>query len=736
MANRDTRNTETFGAGARVQVMLPLPIAGPYDYRVPADLTVGSGSFVEVPLGSRRANGVVWGPGGHDIEETRLKDIEAVLDVPPMPAAMRAFVDWVADYTLYNPGAVLRMAMSVPDALHPPRPKTVFARSAQTPGDGFRMTPARQRVLEEAADGPPRSAADLARAAGVGTSVVKGLAAAGLLDVGQATFGPRWPVPDPKWPGPELSVEQGGAAARLVASVGAARFAVSVLDGVTGSGKTEVYFEAIAAALEAGGQVLVLLPEIALSAQWLARFEDRFGARPAEWHSDLTQATRRAAWRAVADGTIRLVVGARSALFLPFENLGLIVVDEEHDASYKQEEGVVYHARDMAVVRAQLGECPIVLVSATPSLETMTNVQRGRYGYLHLPHRHGTASLPDISAVDLRADPPPRQAWLSPPLREALCEVLGAGEQAMLFLNRRGYAPLTLCRHCGHRLHCPRCTAWLVEHRLSRRLQCHHCGYGAVLPGSCPECGAADSFAACGPGVERIAEEAAALLPEARIAVVASDTVRGPAAAAEVIRRIVDHEIDLLIGTQIIAKGHHFPMLTLVGVVDADLGLSGGDLRAAERTFQLLYQVAGRAGRAERPGRVLLQTFQPHHPVIEGLLSGDRDRFLEAEAADRKARHWPPYGRLAAVVVSGRDVGRVEAVAAGLGRVAPSGDGIETLGPAPAPLSLLRGRHRRRLLVRTRLDIDIQGLMRHWLGQIKVPGGVRLHVDIGPYSFL
>ena len=736
MANRDARRTDTFDAGARVAVLLPLPVAGPYDYRVPAGMAVAAGAYVEVPLGKRQAHGVVWGPGRDEIAESRLKDVTALHDLPPMGAAMRAFIDWVADYTLYRAGAVLRMALSMPAALDPPRPVTVYAPGAAEAATGFRMTPARLRVLGEAADGPPRTLTDLARAAGVGTSVVKGLAAAGLLDAAPRVFRRQWPAPDFDRPGPDLSPAQGHAAAVLGARVAAGRFAVTVLDGVTGSGKTEVYFEAVAEALRRGRQVAVLLPEIALGVQWLSRFEARFGVRPAEWHSDLSEGTRRATWRAVAEGRARVVVGARSALFLPFGELGLIVVDEEHDGSYKQEEGVVYHARDMAVVRARFEAHSIVLASATPSLETMTNVQRGRYGYVHLPQRHGGAVLPEIELVDLRADPPPRQAWLSPALRDAVQSALDAGEQAMLFLNRRGYAPLTLCRKCGDRLHCPRCTAWLVEHRLSARLQCHHCGYGAVVPGTCAECGAADSFTACGPGVERIAEEAAALWPDARIALVASDTIRGPAAAAEMIRRILDHEVDLLIGTQIIAKGHHFPLLTLVGVVDGDLGLAGGDLRAAERTYQLLYQVAGRAGRADRPGRVLVQTFQPAHPVMTALISGDRERFLEAEAADRRARHWPPFGRLAALIVSGRDAGRVDAVAAALGRCAPGGEGIETLGPAPAPLALLRGRHRRRLLLRTRLEVNLQAVLRHWLAEVRTPGGVRIQVDVNPYSFL
>ena len=421
---------------------------------------------------------------------------------------------------------------------------------------------------------------------------------------------------------------------------------------MTGSGKTEVYLEAVAECLRQGRQALVLLPEIALSSQWLERFERRFGVAPAVWHSDLTSRVRRVTWRAVAEGAAPVVVGARSALFLPFPDLGLVVIDEEHETAFKQEEGVVYHARDMAVVRARFCSAPAVLVSATPSLETLANVEAGRYRRLTLPTRHGGAVLPAVAAVDMRATPPERGRFLAPPLIAAVRDTLARGEQAMLFLNRRGYAPLTLCRHCGHRMQCPNCTAWLVEHRVRRALQCHHCGHTVPIPEECPACGAANSLVPVGPGVERITEEAAALFPDARRLVMASDTLPGPDAAAAAAHAIEAREVDLIIGTQIVAKGWHFPHLTLVGVVDADLGLAGGDLRAAERTVQLLHQVAGRAGRAEAPGRVLLQTFSPEHPVMQALVEGDLAAFMAREAAQRRPGHWPPYGRLAALIVS------------------------------------------------------------------------------------
>jgi len=514
---------------------------------------------------------------------------------------------------------------------------------------------------------------------------------------------------------------------------------VTLLDGVTGSGKTEVYLEAVAATLRAGKQVLVLVPEIALTAQSLARFQERFGAEPAEWHSDLTYKARRETWHGAATGAAQVVVGARSALFLPFTNLGLVVVDEEHDSAFKQEDGVIYHARDMAVVRAKEGNIPIILASATPSLETVINVRNHRYAEVQLPKRFGTASMPRIGVVDMKAHPPEKgrwgRAWLAPPLVKAVDQTLASGDQTLLFLNRRGYAPLTLCRSCGHRLNCPRCSAWLVEHRLTRKLQCHHCGFSARLPETCSSCGAADSFVPCGPGIERVAEEAVARWPDARVRVVSSDMLERPSAVAELIDDILARRIDIVVGTQVLAKGHHFPGLTFVGVVDADLGLSGWDLRAAERTHQLLHQVAGRAGRAERPGRVFLQTHDPAHPVLQAMVSGDDDGFIDSEIDARQALDMPPFGRLTALILSGPDEGAVIATGRGLAAKAPQGDGIEVLGPAPAFMALLRGRHRHRLLLKTRRDIAPQPLVQAWLGGIKAPSSVRIQVDVDPYSF-
>ncbi len=743
----------------RVSVLLPLPLQGAYDYLLPDHQTLEPGAIVQVPLGRRSSRGVVWdnpalraGAAGESLPASRLKAVLERHDIPPLTAVARRFIEWLADYYVMAPGVALRMALSVPQALDPPQPITLYGRSRQGGGDslpdcapGPRMTPARRRVLATLAEGPARPLGELAEAAGVSTSVVKGLVAAGLVEATPMIPRLRLAPPDPDRPGPQLSPEQAAAADQLTAQARGSAAAVTLLDGVTGSGKTEVYFEAVAETLRQGRQALVLLPEIALSAQWLERFQRRFGVRPAVWHSEMTATQRRGTWRAVALGQAPVLVGARSALFLPYPDLGLIVVDEEQDSSYKQDDGAVYHARDMAVVRGHLGRIPVILVSATPSLETHRNVEIGRYQRLTLTSRHGAASLPAISLIDLRRETPPRlalpdggsgQSWLSPPLRAAIAETLGEGDQVLLYLNRRGYAPLTLCRACGHRLQCPHCTAWLVEHRFSARLQCHHCGHAARLPDTCGACHAVGTLAACGPGVERLSEEVGLLYPAARQGLMVSDTLRGPGAAQALLDAIEAREIDIIIGTQVAAKGHHFPHLTLVGVVDADLGLYGGDLRAAERTYQLLHQVAGRAGRAERPGRVLIQTAEPDHPVMEALAGDDRDRFLEVEAEQRRAAGLPPYGRLAALLLSDSDPERVEIVARQLRRKVPAASEIEVLGPAPAPLALLRGRHRWRFLVKARRAADLQGFIRAWLAGFKPPGALRLQIDIDPYGFL
>ena len=658
-----------------VQVLLPLPIGRGYEYLVPTDMDIAPGSLVEVPLGQRFMVGVVWGDGDNSAPVDKLKAIGQVLPLPPITEATRKFVDWVANYTVSPPGNVLKMVL----------------------GAKWKMPNAKDRF----------SCPDY-------TVAIKKMDSLGVV----------------------LSEDQRKAADELISAVEGDCFSVTLLDGVTGSGKTEVYDEAIAAALRGGKQVLVLLPEIAMTAAMIDRFTERFGARPTEWHSELSDKQRRINWHAIAQGQAKFVLGARSALMLPYSDLGLIVVDEEHEAAYKQEEGVTYHGRDMAVVRASLENIPIILASATPSLETLNNVQQGKYKHVVLRERFGKAEMPEINIVDLRKENLSAQNFISAPLVDALNKTFANGQQAMLFLNRRGYAPLTLCRACGHRLQCPNCTSWLIEHKRSGRLHCHHCDYSIYLPKTCPTCKAEGKFAACGPGVERIAEEIKQTMPNVRFAIMASDTLSGPKAAQGLINQMQDQSLDLLIGTQIMAKGYHFPRLTCVGVVDADLGLGGGDPRAAERTFQLLQQVSGRSGRADDPGHVFIQTTQPEHPVMKSLARGDRDSFMAAEMNERRAYSLPPFSRLASITVTGTDQKQVITAIHQVAASAPTDKKLKILGPAPAPFAVLRGRYRYRLMIQVSKQTALSSILREWISNIKLSKALRIQIDVDPYNFL
>ena len=716
----------------RAGVLLPLPLSGAYDYKLPKGTPVSRGMLVSAPLGPREQLGVVWGAAEGTVGDNRLKEATPLENSPALPAKLCDLVDWVAQYTLTPPGMVLSMTLRSARALEPEITRIAYVRAASTPK---RMTPARQRVLEIAADGLARSVPSLAQEADVSSAVVRGLIDAGALVATELPEFARFEMPVADFAPVALNEKQREAASSLVAHVGAGKFAASLLDGVTGSGKTEVYFEAVAEALRRNKQVLILLPEIALTVQFLERFAERFGCRPAEWHSDLSQKERTRTYRAVMNGEARVVVGARSALFLPFPELGLIIVDEEHEQAYKQEDGIIYNARDMAVVRARIEGCPVILASATPSLESYVNATSGRYVHLRLGSRHGAAVMPQTRLIDLRQEKTDPGNWLSQPLRDALAATLASGEQAMLFLNRRGYAPLTLCQACGHKMTCRDCSSWLVEHRYRKRLICHQCGYETATPPNCPQCGAAASLIACGPGVERVAEEFAALFPQARVAIASSDTMHGPQETQAAIRAMAKRETDVLIGTQIVAKGHHFPQLTLVGMIDADLGGSDGDLRARERTFQLLHQVAGRAGRAEKPGLVLIQTRNPKDSVMIALASGDRDKFYEQERVFRERAHAPPFGRLAALILSGLDGDQVREAGRALAKAAPPAKGVKVWGPTPAFYHLLRGQTRERLLVQAERNVDLQAYLRAWLAGVKLSARVRVAVDVDPVSF-
>src|ERR1700742_2743703 len=696
-----------------VDVLVPVALNQAYSYRVPRGMELKSGDVVCVPLGPREVVAVVWAENAKPDPRlhNRVKDVGEKLEVPPLQPELRALVDWVSNYTLSARGMVLRMSLRMGENLGPERTRVGVRLVGETPR---RMTPARRRVIECLSDGLLHGKSDTAREAGVSTGVIDGLVDEGTLETEAMPPPPPPPAPDPDFAQPEFSRQQRTAVDALRALAANGSFHVALLDGVTGSGKTEVYFEAIAETIRRGKQSLILMPEIALTGQFLDRFANRFGVRPLEWHSELTPRTCARNWAAIASGQAPVIVGARSALFMPYANLGLIVVDEEHDQAYKQDDGAHYHARDMAVVRAHIAKIPIVLASATPSVESEVNARKGRYQRVVLPARFGGQHMPHIEVIDLRREPPPRGRFISPVLAEHIGHAIERREQGLLFLNRRGYAPLTLCRACGHRFACTICDAWLVDHRFRQRLVCHHCGFSMPRPHSCPHCQAEQSLVAVGPGVERLQEEAAALFPDARTMVLSSDLITSIETMRSELNEIAEGRVDIIIGTQLVAKGHNFPRLNLVGVVDADLGLSNGDPRAAERTWQLLNQVIGRAGRDQGRGVGFLQTHQPEHPVMKALVACDREAFYASEIDSRERTGYPPFGRLASLIVSAGDRPTAEGFARRLAAIAPIDQRIQVLGPAEAPLAVIKGRYRFRLLVKALRNVDVSEYLREW----------------------
>jgi primosomal protein N' (replication factor Y) len=724
-----------FHEGDLVGVLTAQPIDRMLDYKAPEG-GCHLGAFVEVPLGPRKVLGVVWGPGKGDWDYAKTRSVIRALDVAPMADEMRQFLQKAGDYTLTPMSAMLRLATRAPGLGDAPSMRKVYRLGSVEP---TRMTDARTKVLDVLHEygGLAFTLKEVADTAGVTSSVVKGLVKLGAVSEEDSPRDLPYPRLDPDYGSKELTEDQLVGAKVLREAVASGKYGTTLLKGVTGSGKTEVYLEAVAECLRKGRQALVLLPEIALTAEFLTRVEARFGMKPAEWHSGVTMTERRRCWRMVGQGEAQLIVGARSALFLPYRDLGLIVVDEEHDTSYKQEDGVLYNARDMTVLRASLNAAQVVLASATPSLESWANVEAGKYARVTLASRYGVAVMPKMSAIDMRIEDLPGSRWISPTLQKMVESRLKKGEQSLLFLNRRGYAPVTICRACGHQIGCDDCDATMVEHRFLKRLMCHQCGETKPMPSVCPSCEAVDKLAPVGPGVERMADEAQALFPDARVATLSSDLYGSARALKEHIESIARGEADVIVGTQLVAKGHNFPKLTLVGVIDADLGLQGSDLRAAERTFQLMRQVAGRAGRADIPGEAVLQTFQPEHPVIGAILGGDEEAFWAAEAGERRAAGVPPYGRMAGIVLSSPNVQEVF----DLGTQMARNDGplrkigAQVYGPAPAPIARIRGRHRVRLLVKAEKSAPLQQALVAWAAQFKLRGDLRMAIDIDPQSF-
>jgi primosomal protein N' (replication factor Y) len=722
-----------FNEGDLVAVLTSQPLDRMLDYKAPEG-GCWLGAFVEVPLGPRKVLGVVWAPGMGDFDYAKTRSVIQVLDVAPMLQSMQKFLRRVSDYTLTPMPKMLRLATRAPGLGDPTSMRHVY-RIGDV--EVTRMTDTRQRVLALFEEFPEQcfTLKELAEAAEVTTSVVRGLVKLGAVAEHATPQDMPFPMLDPSLPSKKLSDDQEAAVEYLKGNE--AGYSTTLLKGVTGSGKTEVYLEAVAACLKQGRQALVLLPEIALTSEFLTRVEARFGARPAEWHSDVTMTERRRTWKMVGHRNAQMVVGARSALFLPFQDLGLIVVDEEHDSSYKQEDGVLYNARDMAVLRASLVGGQVVLASATPSLESWANVESGKYRKIDLKSRFGVAKMPEMRAIDMRKETLPGDRWISLNLHKMVEARIEAGEQSLLFINRRGYAPITLCRACGNQVGCDSCDARMVEHRVLKRLMCHQCGETKPVPKICPSCKAEGRLAVVGPGVERLAEEATALFPDAKVAVLSSDLFSSARALKAQIAALAAGEVDVIIGTQLVAKGHNFPLLTLVGVIDADLGLQGSDLRAAERTFQLMRQVAGRAGRSDKPGVAILQTHQPEHPVIQAILSGDEETFWRTEAREREVAGVPPYGRLVGVVLSSNNEQEAFDVGQAMARncIPLTKVGAQVFGPAPAPITRIRGRHRVRLLVKASKSTPIQTALTEWAAQFKLPNSLRLSIDIDPQSF-
>ena len=720
-----------------VGVLPALPFDRPFDYKVNREVEVGQ--IVEVPFGKIRQIGIVYSlQPSMEVNADKIKSVSKYIDFPPLKSELLRFMEWVAKYNMAPLGMVLKMVLSVRSVFEPSPMTVLYTLSGKTLAEAkLKNSDARWQVMELLKHAP-YTRQEIAAGTGVSQSVIKTLIDAEVLKPVYVENKAEFLEPVGDYVKVDLTSEQKSAAELLCRKVGSG-FSVTLLDGVTGSGKTEVYFEAVAKALESGKQVLILVPEISLTTQWLERFKKRFGVRPANWHSGLTVKERTDTWKAIIEGRVKVIVGARSALFLPYTNLGLIVIDESHDHSFKQEDVVNYQGRDMAIVRAKIEHLPIILSTATPDLETLVNVEDGKYDCVKLRSRYAAAELPKIKIVDMKKDKPQKGewgvSWLAPTLVDALEENLQKSEQSVLFLNRRGYAPLLICRDCGHRIQCPSCSAWLTEHKNAGKLMCHHCGYVDEIPEKCPHCGSAEGLTACGPGVERVAEEVEKRFPTAKVDILSSDSATSFTAVSKIIGKMERKEIDILVGTQIIAKGHHFPDLTLVGIVDADLGLMSSDLRAAEQTYQLLSQVSGRAGRGDKSGTVYVQTLQPDNNVLKALVEQDRALFMDFEKESRRLLNYPPFGKLASLIISGSNQHTAAMVAAEFGKTAPHTDFISVLGPAPAPLFMLRDKYRFRLLLKTARNINIQEVVKHWLGMVKVPPSIRVEVDIDPYSF-
>ena len=729
-----------FNAGTIVKVLIAnIPNSG-YDYRLGESAEIGS--FVRVNVMNRPCIGVIWGHGDSNLPQGKIKNISAVYD-SKLNITDLQWIQRMSEWTLIPMGMVLRLIVNIPDAFCPPRMEPLYAYNFESDA---RMTANRQAVADaySSNDNDAMTVSDVQNIARVSSAVVRSMIKNGtLVPVGeQAKQKNTAPLIYNDCGNITLNPQQQLAADAIGKSVESGGFSVHLLDGITGSGKTQVYFDSAWRAYSTGHSVLLMMPEIALTAQFMSRFKNRFGENPVVWHSNLTSARRREIWHGVLSGKIKMVVGTRSALFLPWQDLGLIVIDEEHDTSYKQEDMGNYHARDMAILRAKIAGIPVVLASATPSAETLENVNLGKYTQLKLTSRYGGAQLPDVTTIDLRENRPEQYivdgaeqtGFLSQPLNDAIAQTLSDGHQAMLFINRRGFAPITQCKKCGWTSVCPECSVGMTYHKRIGKMLCHMCGRTAPMPKICPDCGGDVSMR--GVGLEKIEQEVNIRFPNARTALVSSDIITSRQSLERLVNKIEQGEIDIIIGTQILAKGHHFPNLTLVGVVDSDMGLFGTDFRAAEHTFQQLFQVSGRAGRGEHAGRVLLQTYQPEHPVLTAICAGDRDSFMQTDMAGRKMANMPPYGQLIAVIIEGQRESTLQSYCNALRDAVPNLKGAKIMGPITAQIYQIRNWYRMRFLVAGGRTANLQPIVSHWLASVKQPVNIRVKIDVNPMNFM
>lgn len=712
------------------QILLPMPFNEAFDYQVPNGMLLQKGDFVEVPLGAQKRAGVVWGFEPPKTQIDKVKPINRKLEIPPLSSDLISFIEWVARYHVTYIGNILAQVLRPQEILQdgPFRNEIIMGE-----GDFDRLTASREKLLNFVkTQSQSLARQELAAQSGASVSIISQAIKAGVLKEVKTETDAPFPEPNTQFHS-ELNDAQAAAVHAIISET-----RPCLLDGITGSGKTEVYLETIARLIENDekAQILILLPEIALTQAIIARIETHFGARPIEWHNEISIAAKRRAWRQINRGNARIIIGARSAIFLPFQNLKLIVVDEEHDTSFKQEDGLRYNARDLAVVRAKFSGARLILASATPSLESRNNAKTQKYRHLFLKTRFGQAALPNIELVSLKEFPPPKEKWLSPLMIEGIADSLSRKEQALLFLNRRGYAPHVLCTRCGHRMMSPNSDSWLVEHRFSGQLVCHLTGYSIKKPVNCPACNGFDTLSSIGPGVERIAIEVKELFPKANIEILSSDTALNPHTLREIVERMEKGEIDILIGTQIVAKGHNFPNLTFVGIVDGDLSLKGGDPRAGERTYQLLTQVAGRAGRTGLKSRAMIQTYYPDNEAFQALLNNDREGFLNIESDMRALTGLPPFGRLASLQLMAKSDEALDNAKDIVNAALINAEGIEVFGPAAPPIALIRGWRRLRYLVKSEKNVDISAFVLAWRKRIKLPATVRLIIDIEPYSFM